>query len=233
MSETFRSVGDKLTAELRHHDGEEFGFDGPVEMETRRAHDAAIERAKVAPDDPEVVQTFEGEVRAKWKIEVTFVKNRTLTGLNAVGIQVWESGKHFHGGGDALAFFCQDSREGHEEGCGGIIPQDNVAPNGIAYCPSCRRAVNAQFLANIRLGNVYMDSLAKSLEKLFRQLGSNADIFIKFHKMDVRYIALERAKGPAVAAKLKGMHIYPLKNILKDTSAGALLVDRIKAFLKS
>lgn len=229
MAETFRTVGDKL--EGLPHEGH--GIGGGVGDETRRLHEAAIERAKQTPEDPEVAKTFEGEIRAKWKIEVTFVKNRTLTGLNAVGIQVWESGKHFHGGGDALAFFCQDSRDGHNEGCGGIIPQDNVAPNGIAYCPHCKRAVNAQYLANIRLGNVYMDSLAKSLANLFRQLGSNADIFIKFHKMDVRYIALERAKGPDVAAKLKGMHIYPLKNILKDTANGADIVNRMKAFITS
>lgn len=223
----FGSLGDRLKAPAQE------GMGGYVDDETRRAHAAAIERAQQTPDDPEVIQTFEGEIRAKWKIEVTFVKNRTLTGVNHVGVQVWESGKHFHGGGDALAFFCKDNRKDHDEGCWGVIPQDNVAPNGVAYCPSCKLTINANYLTNMKIGAVRMDALAKELAALFRKLGSNADVFIKYHKMDVRYIALERAKGPDVARKLKGMHIYPLRNILKDTAAGADLVARMKAFITS
>lgn len=220
MSEALRTVGDKLR--------------GPgMDDETREAHEAAIERAKTKPLDQEVVQVFEGEVRARWKIEVTFVKNRSLVKLNHCGIQVWESGKHFHGGGDSLAFFCKDNRKGHDEGCWGVIPQDNVAPNGVAYCPSCKAAINANHLTNMKLGVVYLDGLAKELAALFRKLGSNADIVIKYHRTDVRYAALEKAKGPDVARKLKGMHIYPLKNIIKDTSAGATLEGRMKAFITS
>jgi hypothetical protein len=229
MTEMFRTVGDKLMG--LPAPGE--GLGGIVDDDLRLKHEDALERAHQTPEDPEVVETFNGEVRARWKIEVTFVKNRTMKGLNAVGIQVWESGKHFHGGGDALAFYCLDSRDGHDEGCGSIIPQDDVAPNGIAYCRNCRRAINAQFLANIYQGNAYMDSIARQLTTLFHRLNSNADILIKYHKTDVRYIALERAKGPDVAARLKGMHIYPLRNIIKDTSNGADLYGRIKAFITS
>jgi hypothetical protein len=226
---SFRTLGDRLDG--LPHPGQ--GMGGHVGDDTRRLHDEAIERAKKAPEDKEVLETFNGEIRAKWKIEVTFVKDRTLTGLNALGIQVWESGKHFNGGGDALAFFCKDSRKDEDAGCWGIIPQDNVGPNGVAYCPNCKRAINADYLTNMKIGNAYMDTLAKELAKLFRQLGSNADIYIKFHKTDIRYIALERAKGPDMARKLKGMHIYPLKNILKDTANGADLTNRFKAFITS
>lgn len=172
------------------------------------------------------------EVRAKYKIEVTFVKNRTSRGLNAVGVQIWESGKRFHGGGDEMMFWCKDSRKGQDGGCWGPIPGDNIKA-GVAYCPSCKKAMNADLLTNMKLGNVYMDTLSKELEVIFRQLDGDADLFLKFHKTDIRYIAMVKAKGSLVAERLKGMSIYPLKNILKDISSGADLAGRFKAFLTS
>jgi hypothetical protein len=172
------------------------------------------------------------EIRAKYKIEVTFDAGRTLQGPNVVGIHLWESGKRLHGGGDELMFFCKDSKKGSDLGCWGPISQDNIK-GPIAYCPNCQKALNADRLTDMKIGKVTSQNLAIELAKLFRQLGSNADIYIKYHKTDVRYAAMEKAKGPDVAARLKGMHIYPLKNILKDTSAGADIVKRFHAFITS
>ena len=200
----------------------------PEQREKRRLESLKLEKGL----DPELDRTLNGEVRAKYKIEVTFVKNRSLTKLNAVGILIWESGKRFHGGGDEMMFWCKDNRKGHDEGCWSPIPGDNIKA-GIAYCPSCKRTVNAELLTNMRIGNVYMDSLAKEITRLFHQLQDNADIFLKFHRTDVRYLAMEQEKGPDVAKRLKGMAIYPLKNILKDTAAGADLTKRFKAFITS
>lgn len=198
----------------------------PQEREARRLE--SLRREKKG--DVVLEKTLGGEITAKYKIEVTFVKNRNLSGLNHVGIQIWESGKRFHGGGDELMFWCKDNREGHDEGCWAPIPGDFIH-GGMAYCPSCKRTVNPELLTNMRIGNVYMDSLSKELVKIFRSLGSNADIYLKFHKTDVRYIAMERAKGPDVARRLKGMAIYPLKNIIKDTEHGSDLSKRFKAFI--
>lgn len=227
----FKSLTDDLTGGSPSEDPSR-----TVSNETRQKQYEAEERAKrlSREDDDEVLTLLaSGQVRAKWKIEVTFVKNRTTTGLNAVGIQVWESGRHMHGGGDALAFFCRDSREGESGGCGGVIPQDNIGRDGIAYCPHCKMTVNAAHLSNMWVANAYMDRIAHQLAKMFRELGSNADIYIKFHKTDVRYMAMYREKGPDTARRMKGMHIYPLKNILRDTAAGADLVKRMKAFITS
>jgi hypothetical protein len=93
--------------------------------------------------------------------------------------------------------------------------------------------VNAEMLTSMKIGRVTMTNLAAELVALFHQLGSSADIYLKYSKTDVRYIALERAKGPEVARRLKGLAIYPLKNILKDTSNGADLGKRFFAFLTS
>lgn len=180
--------------------------------------------------DLELELGIDGQVRAKYKIEVTFGPNRTMKGPNRVGIIIWESGKHFHGGGDEMMYWCKDNREGHDEGCWAPIPGSSVK-GGIAYCSNCQRMVNSEFLTNMRVGYVSTTSLVKELALMFRQLGSNADIYVKYHQTDVHYIAMAKQKGEKVARKLKGMHIYPLKNVLKDTANGADLGKRFFAFL--
>jgi hypothetical protein len=202
-----------------------------VSDETRQKHAEAMERAKHIQDD-EAQVIINGEIRAKWKIEVTFLRNRTPKGLNAYGVRVWESGRGLNGEGDVLAFWCLDSAPDSNAGCRAIIAADQIEA-GVAVCPNCKRAIKAEALTDMVGGNVYMDNLAKYLASLFRKLHSNADIYIKFHKDDIRYIAMAKAKGLAKAEKMKGLHIYPLKNILKDTAAGADVVNRFKAFLSA
>lgn len=198
------------------------------------AQEARIAAARAAGQENDVAPVLERtNIRAKWKIEITYGPKRTVQGPNAVGIQVWESGKHFNGGGDALAFFCKDNREGHDEGCWGVIPQENVNKMGVAFCPHCMRTIAADLLTNMKKGYVTSQNLAAEVADLFRKLDSNADIYIKYHKADPRYVAMERAKGPDVARRLKGMHMYRLAAILRDTAAGADLVARFKAFLTS
>lgn len=173
-----------------------------------------------------------GEIRAKYKIEVTFTEGRTLFGSNLLGITLWESGKRFHGGGDELVYWCKDNRQGHDDGCWAPIPGDLIRGE-VAVCPNCNRMVNSDLLTNMRIGKVTNRALAAELVTIFHSLGSNADIYIKYHKTDVHYIAMEREKGSDVANRLKGMHIYTLKNILRDTASGADLAKRFYAFVSS
>ena len=195
--------------------------------------DAAFKnRKEITPEEAEKTLGLAKELRAKYKIEVTFVEGRTMHGPNKCGIQLWESGKRFHGGGDELMYWCKDNRDGENGGCWGAITGDCIK-GGVAYCTHCNRAVNPEYLTNMKIGNVTSQNLAKELVKLFRQLDSNADIYIKYHKTDVHYVAMEAAKGPDVARRLKGMHIYTLRNIVTDTAAGADLGKRFFAFLTS
>jgi hypothetical protein len=204
-----------------------------VSEETRAAHEAAMKRAEAAGMDRETEAVLiNGELRAKWKIEVTFLSNRTPKGLNAYGVRIWESGRALNGEGDVLAFWCLNSDPDSNEGCRNIIASEFIR-GGVAFCPHCKRTIKADMLTDMVGGNVYMDSLAKYLAGLFRKLNSSADIYLKFHRADIRYIAMGKAKGPEKAEKLKGLHIYPLKNIIKDTSAGADLGRRILAFLSA
>ena len=45
---------------------------------------------------------------ADYKIQVMFAKGRTTNGPNACGIQIWESGRKLHGGGDTLSRWCAE-----------------------------------------------------------------------------------------------------------------------------
>lgn len=200
----------------------------PSQREARRLESLKKEKKS----DQELDKTLSGEIRAKYKIEITFVADRKLNGPNKLGISIWESGKRFHGGGDELMYWCKDNRAGEDGGCWSPISSDYIK-GGVAFCKNCQRTVNAELLTNMRIGNVTNQNLAKELVAIFHSLSSNCDLYVKYHKTDIHYIAMEKAHGPNVAARLKGLSIFPLKNILKDTSSGADLGKRFYAFLTS
>lgn len=171
-------------------------------------------------------------VIAKYKIEVLFGPKRTTQGPNAVRIALWESGSKLHGGGDASIFWCKDGTKEEGEGCWApIYPSQVKGP--FAFCLSCNRTINADKLTLHKEGYVTTRFLSTELVKIFRQLGASADIYCKYNADDIHYIAMARQFGEAKAAKLLGLHLYPLKNILKDTSSGADLGQRFFAFLTS
>lgn len=208
-------------------------FETLATPQVRTAIQAAHTALMKSPDELEIQSRQVGllkTVRAKFKIEVTFTKGRTPKGPNVVGIQVWESGRRLHGGGDDRSFICRSTLS--NEGCLNIITSDNIR-GGVAFCPHCKLAINAQLLTGMMGGNYRTTVLAEELELLFHKLDNSADIYLKYHETDVRYLAMLRAKGAVIARRLKGTHIYELKNILKDTMAGASLQKRFAAFLSS
>lgn len=168
------------------------------------------------------------DIRGKYKIEVMFDKNRTSLGPNLLGIQLWESGKKFNGDGDEMMYWCMDLKT--NQGCKSPIPADSIK-GPFAMCPSCKQGIMIEHATNMRVLRVSTRVLADELASLFRKVGQNADIYVKYNRDDPHYIAMEKSSGAAVAKKLRGMHIYPLKNILKETMNGASLEDRFFAFL--
>jgi hypothetical protein len=186
-----------------------------------------------------------GKLIAKYKIELTFSHARKAQGENWGLIQVWEGGKHLHGGGDQQMMFCTDTREPNpakRSGCGNFISADDILEppsldangnpyGGIAFCRNCKKQVIASRLADYYTVHGSYQHIAEVLVGMFRKLGSNANINIKYHKTDIRYIAMARREGLHKAKQLKGLHVYPLDRIVRDTAAGADLVKRFKAFL--
>jgi hypothetical protein len=197
--------------------------------EMQRTYLAAQNANRVSSQ--EAKSTFEKDIRARYKIEIKFEQNRTTAGLNKIMWQVFESGKHLHGGGDELLYWCQ-SRKG-DEGCKAPISGSSIF-HGRAYCSNCKALVNAELLTAQFFCVTYVHKLGDYMANLWRtKLDCSADIYVKFHPDDWRYKAMELKIGADRARELQGLLIYPLANILKDTAAGASLTDQFTKFFKA
>ncbi len=185
--------------------------------------------------------------KAKYKIEVHFGKGRTTSGPNVGAISVYESGNRLDGEGDELMYICAERDRGlalnapgvkdrevkrGAQGCGCFIP-GGLLKSGFAGCPGCENVVLAENLTSTVLFNLTTEALAEKMVKWFNKLEHNADIYLKYHPTDIRYTALEDAYGLDKGRMLRGLTIYPLRNIIKDTSAGASLKKRFIALLSS
>lgn len=208
--------------------------------------------------------------RAKYKIEIQFHKDRraALHTPSLVSIMVWESGRRLHGGGDQRMVFCgywegQGYRDA--DACGKPIKDDNFAANHLV-CPHCKREcfLDAQVkkahillaqkegkdtsnLKRMPVVNPYFIAkmspkpLANFIAKIFRNLDSNADIYVKYHPTDIRSHDASEAKKPDIYDKARldrierkenrGLVIYPNEHIIRDTVAGATVESRFLALL--
>ena len=81
---------------------------------------------------------------------------------------------------------------------------------------------------------MYSMSINQAAEKLawwWRKIGSNADIYAKYSPTDPRTVMMSRNYNYRTAREKKGLTIYPLENILKDTLSGSTLESRFRAFI--
>lgn len=172
------------------------------------------------------------QVRAKYKIEVQFGKGRAAHGSKHFpgAISIYLSGTKFNGGGDEKLYICPMDR------CHGII--DPKHRNGTQLlCTKCNQFHNENTVVGELLYRLTPQNWAYAILHHFINLDHNADIYLKYHPTDVRYqtmMELARAQGGeqiAKARKNRGLHIYPLKNIITDTKNGADLYKRILAFI--
>lgn len=182
---------------------------------------------------------FGQRVVAKYKIEVVFGKERSTWKPCAGAISFYVSGSKLNGGGDEKLYLCP------RPDCGGIIPplrrfvKQTKDGRAIAHvpCPHC----GVMWPENDLIGEIFCRLAPKdwalAILRLFAKFEHNADIYVKYHPTDIRAkTAMEVARprgGEEMnkARKQRGLHIYPLKNIIKDTGAGAQLYDRILAFI--
>lgn len=202
--------------------------------EMRRTYDAAQKsfQKEFAPDkEIASIMGYDG-VRAGYKIEIMFGPKRTPQGPNAVCIQLWESGRRLDGDADDRMYWCRDVTAGSNLGCGKPIPSGAIH-NLVAICPHCQSAIRADKLTGEQFHKITTQNLALKVAQLFQDMKSNADIYCKYDQSDIRYQALLREKGFEKARYLRGLFIYPLKNILKDISAGATLESRFRAFFSA
>lgn len=125
-------------------------------------------------------------------------------------------------------------------GCGMPIPSQQVAL-GRAMCMTCKSMIDASWLTGQIPFYGSTHELAEMIELLFVRLKCNADIYCKYDPKDIRYEAcqadrvakLGAIKGLEEARRLRGLSIYPLRNILRDVGSGASLTNRFRAFLSA
>jgi hypothetical protein len=197
----------------------------------------------------------EEEKKAKYKIEIYFGTDRTAnpSKLMAGAVLIWESGRRLHGGGDEKMYWC-----GYTD-CGRPLSSDNFAYMH-AICPTCKREMfldpqarqrhldvlkeenrssegidRIPYVVGERFFKLPPGKVADLLVKTFDSLGRNADVYFKYHPLDMRWDPkhettkdlnnLEEARRAMVPG------IYTLKRIIEDAANGSDLRMRFLAMI--
>jgi len=206
------------------------------EILSQRINEAAEEESKKKKE------------KAKYKIQISFVSDRKLHDACSYTISFWESGLRMHGGGDEMMFICRRHEDAPKviplevagpkanvgpRGCGMLIPGGLAEMSGIIVCPHCQTAHRTDQIGDSVFYKTPISSAAKVLAEWWRKLDRNADIYVKFSPTDPRTKLMMQSEGFRRARELKGLTIYPLKNIIRDTVGGSTLESRFEALLTS
>lgn len=174
--------------------------------------------------------------KAKYKLELFFGEERSMMKPVPGILSFWESGTKFHGGGDAKIYFCP-GRARKVNTCEAPIPFAFNA-YGHLVCPTCKQTWQGEDVIGEVLGRHDMRHWAELLYKYFARLEHNCDIYLKHAPTDIRSMAAaeqEKQRGGELLAKARkrALHIYPLRNIITDSAAGADIQRRFFSFLTS
>lgn len=176
---------------------------------------------------------------AKYKLEVMFGEERSMHKPFPGVVTWWESGNKLHGGGDSKMYICAGKERAGTD-CEGFIPDTCNGLNFIV-CPHCKSLWRGEEIYGEVFYRLSMQRWADVLLSWFLKLGLNSDIRIKYARDDIRRAVLheqeKKMQGEllekARSFERRSVSIYSLANIIKDTSAGAGLHQRILAFLKA
>jgi hypothetical protein len=185
--------------------------------------------------------------KAKFKIQLWFKSDRHLTGVVAYTLSFWESGKRLHGGGDEMMFICRrhegaplvapfdvarsPAKNMTSRGCGKLIPGELAQLGDVIVCPHCGTRHRTDQIGDSVFYRTTMDKAADVLASWWRKLDCDADIYVKYSPKDPRTLLMASATDIATARRMKGLTVYPLARIIKDTLAGATVESRFKALL--
>jgi hypothetical protein len=176
---------------------------------------------------------FSERIIAKFKLEIQFGKNRTSSGQPFAGVvTMWLSGTKLNGGGDEKVYECPNPR------CGQLILPHQI-DNNRSICPHCGNIWKSEDTIGERFFKLTDQNWAHAVLQMFSKVDMNADIYLKYHPTDIRYqtaMELARDRGGeevAKARKNRGLFIYPLANIIRDTKNGSDLYKRIRIFINA
>ena len=98
-------------------------------------------------------------------------------------------------------------------------------------CPHCLLTHTSIEVGDSVFFRLSVDKAAEVLDQWWHRLGCDADIYVKYSPTDIRVKAMQTAHGARAARDLRGLTIYPLENILKDTANGASSHSRFRALI--
>lgn len=206
-----------------------------------------VERAEAEPIDHELNERLDklfadanSEIKAKYRLELFLSEKRSS--LNPYGgfVSAWSNGGYAHGGGDETIYFCNAKtvRNGNEVTCGKPLSIQFISA-GKAVCQHCKTMLKSQDLTGQVFARLHGQQWARLLTRMFYRLEGSADLVLCVMPGDLRQAtAEERVKehrGEVLDhVRLRRVRVvYPLDRIIKDTSAGADLERRIRAFLEA
>lgn len=206
--------------------------------------------SSIVAGDSDVRKIIESDIRAGHKIQINFGPGRSALKDFKTLVTLWESGKHFHGGGDGQIYTCMDhrvfnnnsttppsalplmramQREKTDWGCGGPITGADIR-GPVALCPTCKGLIQIEYMTGQMPFYGSAGELAELVAIIFHKLRDDADIYCKYDRTDIRYEMQKARDGVEKAHQLRGLFIYPLFRIMQDIGAGASLEGRFKAF---
>lgn len=201
----------------------------------------SAEQLPVSPElEAEVQKVLGGidrrETQAAFKLEVFFKGGpRRMVPVRGV-IACWTNGGYLNGGGDASVYFCPQNVDGTV--C--MEPIDlQFAVRGKVVCTKCRRLSATDALVGQIINEVTLQRWAQILVRLFHCLRCDADLRICVERESLKQaseLELARDRRGDEYAKVEAKRewiTYPLANIIKDTSSGAGLETRFRAFLEA
>jgi hypothetical protein len=173
--------------------------------------------------------------KAKYKIEILFGSGLSMNKPSVGAVSFWESGSKFHGGGDAKLYMCPGAKLGKSD-CTQLIP-DSANGYGHLVCPKCGSVWKGDDVIGEVFARMSMQHWSELILYYFNKMSHNADIRIKYPPDDIRSIAMQEqykdlgGERLGDARRKRAVAIYPLRNIITDTSNGADLLGRFYAFL--
>ncbi len=221
----------------QEHSRDAIRYDSVREGEIMLTPDEAERYAKQAKVLSKLLENK--SVVAKYKIEVMFGKQRSVHRPTPGILSLWMSGSKLHGGGDDKLYLCPGKRL-QRNTCESLLLENYNTSRGIV-CPSCGTIWKHEEVIGELLLNLSMRNWAEVLYKFYRICEYNADIYLKYSRDDIRTVAKAQAekatwKGSQALERTRehrARQLYPLRNIIKDTSAGADILSRFYAFLVS
>jgi len=201
---------------------------------------SADEKQIVANKMAALSKIFDDKViKAKYKLELTFGKSRSMQRPTPGILTFWANGSKFHGGGDEKIYLCP-GKHLHVNECEKPIPE-LANSMGTLVCPSCGTLWKGEQVIGELMANLPLRKWSEVLYAHYRKFEYSCDIYLKYSSDDIRSVALaqkEKAtfKGSILLEKTRARRaksIYPLKNLIKDANNGSDLLGRMYSFITS